>query len=469
MSAPLKLQNPKDRRPPSERDQEIYRLCKAQRVPQKQVAQDYKIGAPRVSQIVKKVREWLANASAKDGELDCNQERRLERRIERERLEHLYGQSLRMLEDFEKPSESTRGEGEGAVKTTREERNARVQALKSCTRIAESLGKIAEREPLPEPARKGASGFIRFDHLQEELIRRRIEAEEHGKAPVSGDPYLVMWFLLRMMFGDPVKPLVPGSPLQGAMRKIVETLVEAGAVGQEPVASRQLPEGGCVVAATTQSVADGMASDPLCEAAAATHSHPGNSRPNGTNGAKVTKLAGYSLLDGCDPEILQDIVANGWLERFKDGGAMHQESLVAASLARENSGEFSAEAAGSKVQSPRSKVADAGSVVAATTQSVTGAGQGGCVVAATTQGVAGEPAQGPLCSAAAAKHSHPPEVGSPEWQVARAKWLKERDERVARERMQKIQERLDRDEDLRQRRAAAAARRRWLEAGQCQY
>ena len=116
---------------------------------------------------------------------------------------------------------------------------------------------------------------------------------------------------------------------------------------------------------------------------------------------------------------------------------------------------------------------------------------GGCVVAATTQSVAGENAGDPLCYAAAAKHSHPAAkhshretashpphepaprgidvVGSPEWKVARAKWLKERDERVAAERMQKIQARIERDEDLRQRRAAAAARRRWLEAGQCQY
>ncbi len=425
MSAPLKWQNPKDRRPPSERNLTIYTLCKPHRVPQKDLAQKYEIGTPRVSQIVKEVGEWFANASAKDGELDHNQQRRLERRIERERLEHLYGKSLRMLEDFEKPSESTRGEGAGAVKTTREERNARVQALKSCTRLAESLGKIAEREPLPEPAIKGTSGFIRFDHLQQELIRRRVEADEHGKAPVSGDPYLVMWFLLRMMFGDPVKPLVPGSPLQGAMRKIVETLVEAGAVGP-----------------------DGLGR--TSGASAAELAVPVPPRPSEpTVGAKETKLAGYSLLDGCDPEILQDIVANGWLERFKDGGEMHQESLVAASLAREKSGEFSA----------------SGQEPVASDQWP----RGGCVVAATTQGVAGGKASDPLCSAAAAEHRHPPEVGSPEWKVARAKWLQERDERVARERMQKIQDRIERDEDLRQRRAAAAARRRWLEAGQCQY
>ena len=322
MSAPLKLQNPKDRRPPSARDQEIYRLCKVQCMPQKQVAKDYAMSEGNVSHIMKRVREWLANASARGGELDHNQERRLERRIERERLEHLYGKSLRMLEDFEKPAESTRGEGEGAVKTTREERNARVQALKSCTRIAESLGKIAEREPLPEPA--GVEVPIPPYRLYGELKRQREAAEGRGAAPVSGNSHEVVSYLLGALRGDKLWAIPPGGPLQVAMRKIVETLVEAGAVGQEPGTSRQMPEGGCVVAATTQSVAGGVASDHLCEAAAATHSHPGNSDPSEACGAKVTKLAGYSLLDGCDPEILQRIVANDWLERFKDGGEMHQ-------------------------------------------------------------------------------------------------------------------------------------------------
>jgi hypothetical protein len=60
-------------------------------------------------------------------------------------------------------------------------------------------------------------------------------------------------------------------------------------------------------------------------------------------------------------------------------------------------------------------------------------------------------------------------VGSPEWKVARAKWLKERDERVERERLQKIQERIEREAEQRQRRAADDARRRWLEAGRCRY
>ena len=60
-------------------------------------------------------------------------------------------------------------------------------------------------------------------------------------------------------------------------------------------------------------------------------------------------------------------------------------------------------------------------------------------------------------------------VGSPEWQVARNKWLKERDERVEAERVRKIREKCERDEEIRQHRAAAAARNRWLDAGRVDY
>jgi len=169
MSAATKLENPHERPAPSERDRDIYLLHKAHRVKQKQLAHDYEMSAGRVSQIVKKVGAWFANASAKDGELDHDQQRRLERRIERERLEQLYDYNLRMLEDFEKPATSTRGEGEDAMTTKREERNARVQALKTAVRTAESLGKIAEREPLPEPPVPGMNGFVRLDLLLEEL------------------------------------------------------------------------------------------------------------------------------------------------------------------------------------------------------------------------------------------------------------------------------------------------------------
>jgi len=143
------------------------------------------------------------------------------------------------------------------------------------------------------------------------------------------------------------------------------------------------------------------------------------------------------MLDGCDPGVLETIVASGWLERFKDDGPLAREAALAASLARENSGDFSA--------------------------------VGPDRLGGTSGASSGQPAVPvpPRPSEPTLRGSDV--IGSPEWQVARAKWLKERDERVARERMQKIQERLDRDEDLRQRRAAAAARNRWLEAGQCQY
>ena len=436
MSASLKLQNPKVRRPPSERDQEIYRLCKAQRVPQKELAPQFGIKPPRVSQIVKEVGQWLANAGVRDGELDHHQERRLERRIERARLEHLYGYNLRMLADFEKPAESTRGEGEGAVKTTREERNARVQALKSAIRTAESLGKIAEREPLPPPPSE--EKYIHPARLYAELKHQREEAEERTAVPVSGNSHELVSSLLAVLVGRQIYPLpVPGSPLAAALRKIAEVLAAAAGAGGQHERGRES------IAATAP--ADGEPLPQLTEGLLAAN------LPCDAPGAKVTKLAGYSLLDGCDPEILQNIIASGWLERFKDGGEMHRESLVAASLARENSGEFSA-----------------------ATESVAGErGRESIAAPALADGQRLPQLTPDPLQAAPAKPAESPRgidvVGSPEWKVARAQWFKERDQRVERERLQKIQERLEREEEQRQRRSAADARRRWLEAGRCQY
>ena len=149
---------------------------------------------------------------------------------------------------------------------------------------------------------------------------------------------------------------------------------------------------------------------------------------------------------------------------------------MAASLAREKSGEFSAAAAGSKAQSPTSKVAEAGSDVAATTQSV--ADERGRESIAATAPADGERLSqltpDPLRAAAPlqpapTQRGAPPEVGSPEWKVARAKWLKERDERVYAERERQMRAKAAEEADRYQRRAAAAERRRWLEAGRCQY
>ena len=211
---------------------QIYFAHKCDRKLQKDLAFHHGMDPSRVSQICKRVRRHLADVSSRDGELDHGQQQRLERRVERERLERLYGHSLRMLEEFEKPATATRkNKAEEVVgTTTREERSARVQALKSATRLAESLGKIAEREPAPQPTLHGANGYVPLDLLTKELMRQRQVAERTRGVPAVDDAYDVVWFLMRALQGYPAKPVEPGSKLAASLGQIVQVLTESGVV-----------------------------------------------------------------------------------------------------------------------------------------------------------------------------------------------------------------------------------------------
>src|SRR5688572_33087390 len=99
------IPGPQKRSEPCARDREIFRQHTVHQVLQKKLAFDYQMSASRVSQIVKKVRDWQADASPRDGELDHGQRVRLERHLERERLEMLYGESLKLLREWEEEGE----------------------------------------------------------------------------------------------------------------------------------------------------------------------------------------------------------------------------------------------------------------------------------------------------------------------------------------------------------------------------
>ena len=259
MSSKAIVSRPKKCSEPSARDQEIYRQHTVYQVLQKDLATRYEMHFSRVSQIVKKVAAWWADASPREGELDHGQRLRLERRLERERLEMLYGESLKLLREWEEESQvedrKSKVEGAGELNIancklqiakcqlpicnlqsagasgadaaspgeapspqpspsgrggTRDHASQRVQALKCAIRTTESLGKLAEREPAPEPA--GAKDFIHWGRLNAQLGRERELAEESGAAPVSGDSHDLVACVLRAMLGKPPYRIEPGPP-----------------------------------------------------------------------------------------------------------------------------------------------------------------------------------------------------------------------------------------------------------------
>ena len=177
-------------------------------------------------------------------------------------------------------------------------------------------------------------------------------------------------------------------------------------------------------------------------------------------------MNGASLLDGCPPEVAATLIASGFYEKVCGTATPAAAESYAATLAWENMANMSA-AAGVE-----SGVGDRESGVGLPQRSTeysvlstpySAASAAPPTAVSPTPPDSRPPTPDPLRAAT------PPAVGSPEWQIARKKWLQERDERVEAERVRKIREKCERDEEIRQHRAAAAARNRWLDAGRVDY
>jgi hypothetical protein len=299
MSIEAQVKRPPQRCRPSERDEAIYFAHKVRCCQQKELAAEYRLSKGRVSQIVARVRDWLADLSARDGELDHGQRLRLERRLERERMVMLYGESLRMLQEFEQPADNSRKgtrKGEDWSEETKRDRSPqRIQALKAALKAAESLGKIAERDPAPTP---GRGKPLRADDLFEELIRQREEAEAAGRAPAGADAYDVAWYLLQALAGEKLSPVTPGSGLQTALVAVAEALGKAaGAVGN-------------TLGGVPSGTGDGKLQNTNCKLQSG--GAEGAVAPPG--GAKLAKPADAHGDHELPPEVAAILAASGWWE-----------------------------------------------------------------------------------------------------------------------------------------------------------
>lgn len=233
MSATPKRRLPK-RRSPSARDDRIYAEHKVHARTQVELAAEHGLSRGRVSQIVAKVAQWRADAGPREGELKHDQRQRLERGLERERMELLYAQSLRMLKEFEKPATTVRGGArkgeEWSEETKREQPNTRLQALKAAMRAAESLGKMADREGPPDPPDESEPA-IKGHVLFWELVRKRREAEEKGYVPKCQDTYWIIYYLQRALQGDTL-PSCEFPGVKQALAMLGEALTAVGSGGQ---------------------------------------------------------------------------------------------------------------------------------------------------------------------------------------------------------------------------------------------
>jgi hypothetical protein len=161
----------------------------------------------------------------------------------------------------------------------------------------------------------------------------------------------------------------------------------------------------------------------------------------------VAKVDRESLLAGCPEDVKGIIAASGCPDRFYDQLQADADALDAATLAREKSADFSAAVRPDGLG--RTSGAEAGRTAAQT--------------------YTPSPPT-PLPPGARGAEGRGIEVvGSPEWQLARARWLAERDQRRIEEAERKRREQAERDAELRARRYAAAERRAWLDAGRVEW
>jgi hypothetical protein len=458
---PWSLEKPvaglRKRRAPSVRDREIYADHKVHGRQQKELAKEHELSKGRVSQIVKRVAAWRSDLSPDDGELEHDQQHRLERQLARERLEELYGQSLRILRDAEKPA-TTRRKGKRTTpqgeklgwwdRTEREQPGVRLQALKTALRAAEDLSELADREPPPAPPTREKPG-VTWQQLDWELERRMAKAKYLGSEPPAHVPERVVDNLLRALAGHDLAA-VRDPAVQQALGSLGTALLAVSLGGRyiegQP---RDLDEAALAALAAAAPQASGAPS------------------------AKLTKPSAPADEPEFPPEVTE-AVARCYAEARRYG--VDVAAIAAAeeaSLAPENSAEFSAEQASGGREPPETNAGD---------ESAAEVGSACRAEPELPQDIAPAASvsspQVPLgkrdlpAAPGPARQAGPTGievVGSPEWQIARAKWLADRDRRRIEEARRKSLDDATRAAEIRAIRAAAAQRRAWLEAGRVQW
>ncbi len=208
MSTRPKLPRKVSDRPPSARDRFIHEEVRINCRRQCDVAKEIGVDKSRISQIVKRVENWLGGTCASQRrELEPVDRQRVERQIELARQDHLYTKFVRQCYQFEQPGVTARKREKGGVvefveRTTRDRGNLQVQALKSALRASEARAKLLSLDPLPEPQPARTERFL-AQATWEYLSSKREEAEKAGLVKKSG---FQLWNLIHdwmhALFGE---------------------------------------------------------------------------------------------------------------------------------------------------------------------------------------------------------------------------------------------------------------------------
>jgi len=221
---------------PSRRDQEIFKRVEIHCERQCVVAEDLKITPSRVSQIVGRVRRWLASGAEGETEtMSALERRRLERSLAQARHQAIYELVMREAARQEnQPHHKTvrtrveDGEEKSVVTTLRDQR-LNVQLLKAAQRSAIELERLAEREQIPEPVAE-PTAEDHYEEVASMLFGLHLDAQRADRVPRAHDVHLKRQIenLLASFLGRQPKP----ETVAEKIRRVIERRESAADEGR---------------------------------------------------------------------------------------------------------------------------------------------------------------------------------------------------------------------------------------------
>jgi hypothetical protein len=229
LSAPRR---PRRRPAPSQRDQRIYVEYQVTGRTQTDLAADYKLTQCRVSQIIRRVHRWRADATLnlEPGTLNAAARRRLDQWKEYERLNFACREAIRHFRLEQKTMTHKKGErGDKSFdETTERIAPPNLQYLKIMLQASAQLHRLLNQPP--EDEAQGLNEEQLREQAEAWMTRKRDDAERAGI--VSGDPnnHIVIRELVKAVVGEPNT----GIALHILARDVGKVLVDVGQASRLP-------------------------------------------------------------------------------------------------------------------------------------------------------------------------------------------------------------------------------------------
>jgi hypothetical protein len=241
---------PRKKRAPNARDQQILVEYRTQGRTQAAIADDNGISQRRVSEIVRRVERWRANLIPKqENQLDYEEQQRLDRCLARERSQALFDRGLRGFDQAPKTL-TTKRKGQRDGKPFEEETIREVapspQFLRLATQASRELSRLSDQPPPPRAEVSQQQDWSQqFWEVKKFLYQLREKAEQAGKVIADSNTFsneVMVDILIDALVGKPICPYYvvrPGSALHQLL-----TLLTPGQEVQSPTSGH--PQSGSI-------------------------------------------------------------------------------------------------------------------------------------------------------------------------------------------------------------------------------